>query len=124
MAKNPDYHKRTKHIDICCHFVQEKVEDGQVELDICPTQDMLADINDEATGRYTFISQRTKLGIEGVADKFLKRLSCAHVATEVAYCSRYRRDLKKVHAIVVGEKSARPYQDSTGRYQYIPVMTS
>ena len=33
LAKNPVYHKRTKHIDIRYHFVREKVEDGQVMLE-------------------------------------------------------------------------------------------
>ena len=32
LAKNPEYHKCTKHIDIRYHFVREKVEDGQVML--------------------------------------------------------------------------------------------
>ncbi|KAG4034616.1 hypothetical protein PC123_g28714 [Phytophthora cactorum] len=32
LAKNPEFHKRTKHIDIRYHFVREKVEDGQVVL--------------------------------------------------------------------------------------------
>ena len=44
LAKNPEFHKRTKHIDIRYHFVHEKVEDGQVKLEYCPTQDMLADL--------------------------------------------------------------------------------
>ena len=44
LAKNPEFHKRTKHIDIRYHFVREKVEDGQVALEYCPTQDMLADL--------------------------------------------------------------------------------
>ena len=30
LAKNPEFHKRTKHIDIRYHFVREKVTDGQV----------------------------------------------------------------------------------------------
>ena len=44
LAKNPQYHKRTKHIDIKYHFVREKVEDGQVILEYISTLDMLADI--------------------------------------------------------------------------------
>ena len=28
LAKNPQFHKRTKHIDIRYHFVREKVKDG------------------------------------------------------------------------------------------------
>uniref|UniRef100_H3G826 Reverse transcriptase Ty1/copia-type domain-containing protein n=1 Tax=Phytophthora ramorum TaxID=164328 RepID=H3G826_PHYRM len=33
LTKNPQFHKRTKHIDIRYHFVREKVEDGQVYFD-------------------------------------------------------------------------------------------
>ncbi|POM77867.1 RxLR effector candidate protein [Phytophthora palmivora] len=45
LAKNPEFHKRTKHIDIRYHFAREKVEDGQVVvLDYCSTKDMLADL--------------------------------------------------------------------------------
>ena len=43
LTKNPEFHKRTKDIDIRYHFVREKVDDGQVLLECCPTQEMLAD---------------------------------------------------------------------------------
>ena len=32
LAKSPEFHKRTKHINIPYHFVRDKVEDGQVVL--------------------------------------------------------------------------------------------
>ena len=35
LAKNSEFHKRTKHIDIRYHFVHEKVEDGHVILESC-----------------------------------------------------------------------------------------
>ncbi|KAJ0388685.1 hypothetical protein P43SY_010840 [Pythium insidiosum] len=44
LAKNPEFHKRTKHIDIRYHFVRESVETGNIELQYCSTQDMLADL--------------------------------------------------------------------------------
>ncbi|CAI5701594.1 unnamed protein product [Peronospora effusa] len=44
LAKNPEFHKRSKHIDVRYHFVREKVEDAHVVLEYCPTQDMLDDI--------------------------------------------------------------------------------
>ena len=28
LANNPKFHKRTKHIDIRCHFVREKIKDS------------------------------------------------------------------------------------------------
>ena len=43
IAQNPQYHSKTKHIDIKYHFVREKVLDNTIELCYCPTNDMLAD---------------------------------------------------------------------------------
>ena len=40
MAKSPEFHKRTKHIDIRYHIVREKVAEGQVVLEYFPTKDM------------------------------------------------------------------------------------
>lgn len=64
LAKNPEFHKRTKHIDIRYHFVREKVEDGQVDLNYCPTQEMLADIMTKPIAASQFGALRTKLGIQ------------------------------------------------------------
>ena len=44
IAQNPQYHNRTKHIDIKYDYVREKVLDTTIELWYCPTSDMLADI--------------------------------------------------------------------------------
>ena len=40
MAKNPVFHKRTKHIQICYHFVREAVEQGTITLEYCHTDEM------------------------------------------------------------------------------------
>ncbi|KAF1318426.1 Integrase catalytic core protein, partial [Globisporangium splendens] len=64
LAKNPEFHKRTKHIDIRYHFVREKVEDGQVVLEYCPTQEMLVDIMTKPIAAAQFDYLRTKLSIQ------------------------------------------------------------
>src|SRR5215471_17390436 len=43
LAKSPEYHARTKHIDIQYHFIREHVEKGKVTLEYCETAKMLAD---------------------------------------------------------------------------------
>ena len=43
MAKNPVFHKRTKHVQIRYHFMREAVEQGTITLEYCHTDDMLAD---------------------------------------------------------------------------------
>ena len=68
LAKNPEFHKRTKHIDIRYHFVREKVEDGQVRLVYCPTQEMLADLMTKPIPAAQFDALRTKLGIDDAVE--------------------------------------------------------
>ena len=43
LTKDHQYHTRTKHIDICFHFIQWVIEQGKVKLVYCPMNDMLAD---------------------------------------------------------------------------------
>lgn len=43
LAKNPEFHRRTKHIRIRHFFVREIVQDGQLEIKSIATQDQLAD---------------------------------------------------------------------------------
>jgi len=43
LAKNPTHHSRTKHIDVQHHFIREKMENGVISMEYCPTELMLAD---------------------------------------------------------------------------------
>ena len=51
LAKNPEHHARTKHIDIQYHFIREKVEERTVKLEFCPTQEMVAEVLTKALPR-------------------------------------------------------------------------
>ncbi|OWY96232.1 Integrase, catalytic core protein [Phytophthora megakarya] len=64
LAKNPECHKRTKHLDIRYHFVRERVEDGQVVLEYISTLDMLADFMTKPIPATQFGVLRSKLGSE------------------------------------------------------------
>ena len=44
LAKNPIFHKRTKHMDIRFHYIRSKVSNGSVILDYVPSKDNIADI--------------------------------------------------------------------------------
>ena len=54
MSKNPKFHARTKHIDIKHNFIREKVENGELILKYCPTNDMIADLLTKALPRTLF----------------------------------------------------------------------
>ena len=52
MATNPgSHHKRTKHVDITHHFIQEQVEEGKIRLLDIDTKENVADIFTKALPR-------------------------------------------------------------------------
>ena len=44
LAKNPAFHKRSKHIDVKFHFIRSEVQQGAVSLSYVASEDNLADI--------------------------------------------------------------------------------
>lgn len=66
LARNPKYHNRTKHIDICHHFVRERVVTNEVNVVYCPSEDMVADIMTKALSKYTYQRLRDMLGVKDI----------------------------------------------------------
>jgi hypothetical protein len=50
LAKNPEAHDRTKHIDIQYHFLRAHIATKRVKLVQCPTALMVADVPTKAVG--------------------------------------------------------------------------
>jgi Reverse transcriptase (RNA-dependent DNA polymerase) len=44
IARNPEFHDRTKHIDLRHHFLCERVATGDIDLTYIPTNDQIADV--------------------------------------------------------------------------------
>ena len=63
IAKNDQYHARTKHIDIWYHFIQESIGREIIKVHYCPTQDMIADIFMKALPIKTFKHLCMLLGV-------------------------------------------------------------
>ena len=70
MAKNPQFHGRSKHINIKYHFVREQVSNDKICLEYCPTENMIADILTKGIGPEKFERLRSLCGV------------CHHVSCE------------------------------------------
>ena len=44
LRKKPIAHARTKHIDIRFHYIREAIRKGNIEIEYCPTEVMIADL--------------------------------------------------------------------------------
>ncbi|KAH4050789.1 hypothetical protein HBI95_077750 [Parastagonospora nodorum] len=66
LAKNPEFHARTKHIDIRHHFLREQVLSGNIRLIRVRTQENPADLFTKVLARPRFVELRERLGMSGV----------------------------------------------------------
>ena len=66
LAKNPQYHGRTKHISIKYHFVREQVSNGTIQLKYCQTDEMTADMFTKGLAKAKFAKLREKAGIKDI----------------------------------------------------------
>ena len=74
LARNPEYHARTKHIDIQFHFIRELVGDEKIYLEYCPTSDMIADVMTKPLPRTTHKKLTTAMGMIDVTWKSYRTL--------------------------------------------------
>jgi hypothetical protein len=70
LVKNPEFHVRTKHIDIAIHYVRELVEDNLIDIQYISTKEMLADILTKPLPkqRHTEIVRKIKLRLPNLPE--------------------------------------------------------
>ena len=63
LSKNSVFHKRMKHIDTKFHYIRELVNNGEIVLEHCRTQEQFADILTKPLGQKSFEFLRKCLGM-------------------------------------------------------------
>ena len=69
LARNAGYQARTKHVNICHHFIRENVERGILKVDYVDTKNQLADMLTKGLGTKTFKFLRDASGIKSKVTK-------------------------------------------------------
>lgn len=63
IVNNPVFHERTKHVEMDCFFVRERIQSRQIQTCVINTKDQVADIFTKPLGTDMFLYLLTKLGV-------------------------------------------------------------
>lgn len=68
LIHNPEFHSRTKHVDVQFHFVREKYYSGEISPKYVPTKEQEADFFTKALPKEAFLRLRYLLGMKTHSD--------------------------------------------------------
>ena len=69
LAKDNKFHSRTKHINLCYHFIREVVDNGKITMNYIPMSKNIVDIFTKSLARPKFEEFVRKLGLRELVGK-------------------------------------------------------
>jgi hypothetical protein len=63
MARNPQFHKRAKHIDIRWHWIRDQVQEGTIDVQSCRDPEQTADVLTKALARPKHRKHSEEMGL-------------------------------------------------------------
>ena len=63
LTKNAHLNERSKHVDICYHFIRDLIEKGELRVDYIPTAEMVANGITKPLARVAFERFKNQIGL-------------------------------------------------------------
>jgi hypothetical protein len=76
LARNPEHHDKTKHIDIRHHYIRRLVETEQITLNHIPDPKQPAHILTKSVVKENFLRKRSLMGVRVPITEVVKRMRC------------------------------------------------